>query len=700
MRFAHAGRFLSGIVAPLSALRTSGSPGCGEFPDLLALGKLAESWGFNLLQLLPVNDTGTDSSPYSACSAFALHPLYLRIGELPELAVAEGSTSSPLPSTETYRAEEQSLVDRFGGSACVPYEELLEAKLALLWKIWLGKAACSGSKRGQTPKRGGQTPNEGADPELEPWIEANPWIRAYAAFVELKARNGGRPWWEWKEHRDPGRDEIEALWKADGLSDRLRFHAWVQMRAEGQFRGAAEALAVKGIALMGDLPILMSDDSADVWARRSCFNRELRAGAPPDMYSWLGQNWGFPIYDWAALAAEDYGFWVERLAEADKFYSAYRIDHVLGFFRIWCLGEREGSGYLGRFLPGSPIGRGELEAAGFSPERLRWLSLPHVPSQRLVQAAGEAAARGAIHAALDRIGDEELFLFKPAIMGERDIEALPGVSPAARDCLLQSWRDRVLFEESPGSFVPAWRYREASAWPTLSEGERACIESLVSRKAAEAEELWASTGERLLGRLQKAVPMLPCAEDLGAVPDCVPRVLGSLGILGLRVLRWTRRWSEPGQPYVSPAEYPRLSVACASVHDSSSLRSWWEDEADRAGIWGFASSFLGRELGPCPEKLGPRDGEILLELIAASNSLFAVYPIQDLLGLSETSRPADPRDERINVPGTVGRGNWSYRMPVSIDELLGDKALAASAKRLAKARPKQEKRGVPDDGRA
>ncbi|HRZ64195.1 MAG TPA: 4-alpha-glucanotransferase, partial [Spirochaetia bacterium] len=114
MRFAHAGRFLSGIVAPLSALRTSGSPGCGEFPDLLALGKLAESWGFNLLQLLPVNDTGTDSSPYSACSAFALHPLYLRIGELPELAVAEGSTSSPLPSTETYRAEEQSLVDRFG----------------------------------------------------------------------------------------------------------------------------------------------------------------------------------------------------------------------------------------------------------------------------------------------------------------------------------------------------------------------------------------------------------------------------------------------------------------------------------------------------------------------------------------------------------------------------------------------------------
>jgi 4-alpha-glucanotransferase len=669
MRFAHPGRFLSGIVAPLSSLKTSASPGCGEFPDLEALGDLAESWGFDLVQLLPVNDTGSQASPYSALSAFALHPLFLRIGDLPELAAADTAGAGAL------RAEAASLVGRFAASARVPQEELLAAKLELLEKIWLaskGRAA--------------------ADPELELWMAENPWIRHYAAFVELKAKNGGKPWWEWKSLKGPKKADIEALWADPELASRLRFRAWIQMRAEVQFKAAAEGLAARGIALMGDIPILMNDDSAEVWARRDCFRLELRAGAPPDMYSWLGQNWGFPIYDWDAIAADGYGLWVDRLKEADKFYSAYRIDHVLGFFRIWCLGEREGSGYLGRFLPGASIGRAELEAAGFSSERLRWLSRPHIPTGRLAQAAGEAAARGAIHAALDRIGEEELFLFKDSIRGERDIEALPGVSPAARDCLVSSWRDRVLFEEAPGSFVPAWRYREASAWTSLSDGERSAIEGLASAKAAQAEALWAETGARLLGRLKEAVPMLPCAEDLGAVPDCVPRVLGELGILGLRVLRWTRRWNEDGQPYLSPADYPRLSVACASVHDSSSIRGWWEEEADRPATWALAASALGRDLGPCPEKLGAEGAEALMELIARSNSIMAVYPIQDLIGLCEARRPTDPREERINVPGTIGQGNWSYRMTASIEELAGDKALASRAKRLAKARPKAEKR--------
>lgn len=692
MRFAHSGRFLSGIVVPLSALRTATSPGCGEYPDLESLAELAGSWGFDLVQLLPLNDTGTQTSPYSALSAFALHPLYLRIGDLPELA-----ESGP---ARMFRAESAALVERFGGSARVPHEELLAAKLELLEKVWAAKRAAAAGDRdsAHAEAAAGGSARLGCDAELEAWTKANPWIKAYAAFVELKARADGAPWWTWERHRDPSRADIEALWAgrlapegsgaAGGFADRLRFHAWVQMRASAQFRAAAEALAATGVALMGDIPILMNDDSAEVWARRDCFRLELRAGAPPDMYSSLGQNWGFPIYDWEAMSADGYRFWAERLAEADKYYSAYRIDHVLGFFRIWCLGERERTGYLGRFVPDVRIARSELEAAGFSAERIRWISEPHVPMSRLVAAAGEAAARGAIHAALDRIGLEDLFLFKRSIRGERDIEALPSLSPAARDFLAGAWRDRVLVPQAEGDFVAAWRFRDASAWPTLSDGERAFLERLAGRKAAAAESLWAETGKRLLARLKEAVPMLPCAEDLGAVPDCVPRVLGELGILGLRVLRWTRRWHEAGQPYIPVADYPRLSVACLSVHDSSSLREWWEAEADRPATWAFAAACLGRDLGPCPERLGPDEAESLLELVARSNSLFAVYPIQDLLGLSLAHRPADPRGERINVPGTTAEGNWSYRMPVSVEELASDKALAARARRLAKARPR------------
>jgi 4-alpha-glucanotransferase len=396
------------------------------------------------------------------------------------------------------------------------------------------------------------------------------------------------------------------------------------MRAAGQFRTAAEYLAGKGIALMGDIPILMNKDSADVWARRRIFRLDLAAGAPPDMYASMGQNWGFPVYDWEALERENYGFWTERLTESNKFYSCYRIDHVLGFFRIWSLPDRESTGVLGRFIPDVPIYRAELVALGFSPERIRWLSLPHVPTWRLVQAAGESAARGAASVALDRIGDEDLFLFKESIKGEKDIEALPSISPAARDCLLAAWRDRALFEYESGLFVSAWSYRSSTCWPTLSDREHEILESLFGKKAAEAEQLWAKTGKRLLGALSKAVPMLPCAEDLGSVPDCVPKVLEDLGILGLRVFRWTKQWREVGQPYIPIAEYPELSVACPSVHDSTSLRDWWEAEADRSGTWSFAAASLGRDLGICPDRLSTEQVGILLELIARSASRFAV----------------------------------------------------------------------------
>lgn len=705
MRFAHSGRRLSGLAFPLSALRTADSPGCGEFPDLKNAGSLARSWKLDLVQLLPVNDSGTQTSPYSALSAFALHPLYLRIAEIPELRGA----GLPPASVEAFRREAAAMVERFRGAERVPHEELLAAKLELLERIWkareeAGSAASEGSARSsaaseaaarsasvKAASQGAKSKEPPADPELGAWMAAKPWIVSYAAFVESKRRNEGKPWWEWSYLRDPSAEDLQRLWSDPAWSSSLRFWAWVQMRAASQFREAAEDLAQSGIALMGDIPILMNKDSADVWARRSAFRLELVAGAPPDMYSYLGQNWGFPIYDWKALAETGYDFWLERLREADAYYSCYRIDHVLGFFRIWSLSDRESSGYLGRFVPDRPISRGELEALGFSAERLRWLSRPHIREERLVAAAGEAAAHAAAHAALDRIGGEPLFLFKSSIRGERDLEAIPTLSPAARDFLVSSWRDRALFEFEPEAFTKAWRYREASSWTSLSDGERAALEALIDRKSRSSEELWAETGRRLLGALKEAVPMLPCAEDLGAVPDCVPRVLGELGILGLRVLRWTRRWDRQGQPYVPPAEYPELSVACPSVHDSSSLREWWEAEAEREAVWDLVAEGLGRSIGPCPAALGPDQLFLVLELLARSRSRFVVYPLQDLAAMSEW-RPEDPREERINVPGTTRAENWRYRMSAGLEELAADETLAERVRALVEARLRESLR--------
>jgi 4-alpha-glucanotransferase len=664
----------SGIVLPLQSLRTAASPAAGEFPDLVLFGTLASSWGFDLIQLLPVNDSGFQSSPYSALSAFALHPLYLSIEALPELAGAKGAGLRGL-AAETARG--------FSKDGRLRYGAYLEAKLALLERIWkeAAEAATAATK---------------AAASFAAWIEANPWVKAYAVFVELKRRNGGRPWWQWEGLRDPKPAEIEALWEKGELVSGCRFRAWIQWRAEGQFRDARAKLDAAGIAVMGDLPILINEDSAEVWARRSVFRMGLAAGAPPDMYAELGQNWGFPIYDWEAAAADGYSFWKARLASAEKFYAAYRIDHVLGFFRIWALSAQDNTGFLGRFVPDAYITRQELEALGFDSGRLRWLSRPHVPTARLLDATGDdaTAVKEAEDLVLDRIGNEELFLFKPSIRGEKDIEALAargepgygdkGLSAAVKDCLLAAWRDRALHEFQPGLFVPSWRYYETTAWRSLQDGERRSLEELFAAKRSEGEGQWERTGRLLLGELAASSAMLPCAEDLGSVPACVPRVLADLGILGLRVLRWTREWEKGGQPQVELADYPRLTIACPSVHDSTSTREWYETEADRGQVWALAARALGRDLGPAPERLEPEAAALLLSAVSASASAIVVFPIQDLLALGTAFRPASAAEERINVPGTTNDWNWGWRLPAELEHILADKALAQAARGVAR----------------
>ncbi len=664
----------SGIVVPLQSLRSDASKAAGEFPDLALLGKVAAEWGFDLIQLLPVNDSGFQSSPYSALSAFALHPLYISIAALPEAAGLGGAP---------FRKAALELSGRYAGDERFRYGAYLDEKLGLLERVWKEAGEALVAKGSEAVA-------------FAEWIGANPWVKAYAVFVELKRKNGGSPWWQWDKLRDPMEADLEALWAKGSLVSGCRFRAWLQWRAEGQFSAARESLDAAGVAVMGDIPILINEDSADVWSRRSVFKLGLAAGAPPDMYAELGQNWGFPIYDWEAAAADGYSFWKARLASAEKYYAAFRIDHVLGFFRIWSLSAHENSGYLGRFVPDSCISREELERSGFSGDRLRWLCEPHLSTGRLMAAAGDDAtvAMEAQELALDRIGSEELFLFKRSIRGEKDIEALaaqgepgygkPGLAPGMKEALLSAWRDRVLYEFEPGRFVPAWRHDAATAWPTLSDDERGRLEGLFGGKRAEGEREWEANGRKLLGTLVGSSSMLPCAEDLGAVPDCVPRVLAELGVFGLRVLRWTRDWEKGGQPYVALSDYPRLTIACPSVHDSTSTRAWYESEADRGQVWSLAAAALGKNLGPAPLNLDPASMGLLLKAVAASNSAIAVYPFQDLLALGTAFRAERAEDERVNVPGSTNDWNWGWRLPATLEAILADAKLAKAARSVAK----------------
>jgi len=190
---------------------------------------------------------------------------------------------------------------------------------------------------------------------------------------------------------------------------------------------------------------------------------------------------------------------------------------------------------------------------------------------------------------------------------------------------------------------------------------------------------------KLLSVLVESSSMLPCAEDLGAVPQCVPRVLSKLGILGLRVIRWFRIWEKDGQPYIPFEEYPQLSVCTPAVHDSSTVREWWEKETDQ----GQFSGFIG--VPSLPKIYNPGTAKIILSKAAEARSRFRVFQIQDLLHLSNNWYSENPADERINVPGTSNDFNWTYRLPAPIHEIAKDKELISAVAQLSRIKPVRKK---------
>ena len=664
MRIPHAQDRAVGVVVPVGALRGSRSTAVGEFPDLIELGELCRTVGISIIQLLPVNDTGFQSSPYSALTAFGLNPLYLRISDLSEAARHGDRIDAALKP--------------FMGETRFPYEKILRIKLDLLRAVYDEHRTEIAARA----EKGGP---------LALWMQDNPWVREYAVFRRLKDQENGAQWMDWKLHSTIFRQDIDALWSEKKHRGEHLFWVWLQAALDDQFRSVSRTLAEMGIALKGDLPILMNEDSCDVWAHPNYFRRDLSAGAPPDMFSPLGQNWQFPIYDWDALAKDDYAWWRQRLAVGDRYYGAYRIDHVLGFFRIWAAPKRDYSAVLGRFIPSHSISRKELEALGFDIGRIRWLSQPHLPTQEIHAAlgGGDAVPKAEISRifdlALQRIGDEELWLFKDSVKGERDIQEL-GLHQRACEYLQRAWRDRVFAEFEPGLFSPAWSYWDTRAFPSLSEDERRRLEELIQTKRRDSEKDWENQGRHLLATLASSTGMLACAEDLGAVPDCVPKVLEELGILGLRVVRWARHWGEPGEPYIPLQGYPELSVCTPAVHDSSTVREWWEREADQD----LFKTFLGES--SLSAKYDPQAAKVVLGRIALARSRLCVFQIQDLLHLSSRWYAGDPASERVNVPGTINEFNWTYRLPATLKEIAADGAFIAGAKELCSHRLQKRNR--------
>ncbi len=647
MKYSLEKKFLTGVAIPVSSLRTESSCGVGEFSDLKYFADWCKEAGLDLIQILPVNDTGYQSSPYSALSAFALHPIYISIPELPE--------------SKKFKQEIEKLKNKWEKKENINFNAILKDKVKLLKKIYKESSESIINNK-----------------KILGWEKKNQWIKSYASYSYLKEKNKELPWEEWKNSNDLTSEEIENFYEKNRKN--MHFYSWIQYHLEKQLSSSASYMESIGVNLKGDLPILMNVDSADVWEFRDIFNTKNRAGAPPDMFSEDGQNWGFPTYNWDVMEKNNYKWWKDRLKQASKFYHAYRIDHVLGFFRIWTIPEKYQSGSMGYYKPNVFITPNELGKIGISGDRLKWMSEPHVPGYELRNRLG-IESNDAIKSLLVQIGNEDLYLFRDEVKSVQYILDNQELSDDAKSTMINFYHNIALLKVDEDSYTTTWFYYNSRAFHSLSDHEKYLLSELLNSKNSESMFIWEAQGLKLLDFMKNSQDMLVCAEDLGTIPACVPKVLEELKILGLHITRWSRRYEEYGDPYIKPSEYNYLSVSTPAVHDSTTVRQWWSELT----INNEVSRALNLDV---PLEKNPSGEEIyrLYEALLKTSSKIAMFQFQDLLAIDEDLRRDDPESERINVPGTVTDENWSYRIDFTIEQLLRNKPFTLKIKNLTSKR--------------
>ncbi len=670
----------TGVAIPLSALYTKECESCGDFLALKDFGDFCEKVGFSIIQLLPVNDTGTQSSPYSGLSAFALHPMFIRISSLPEFKEAFNNDKV---FAQNYKTFEKT----FCYSKRFDYDGLVSEKTKLLHLLYnyiekTGKAK-KASESGEMPLM------NKIRPAMQKFVDNNEWVKFYAVFKNIKDENMQATWKSWDDSvKNVDKAQILKKWNSRVKKECHNFYVWCQMRASEQFKESAEYLRSKGIMLKGDIPILMNEDSVDCWAYPEYFRQELRAGSPPDGENPMGQNWGFPTYDWEKLSDDDFAWWKERVKLASNYYDAFRIDHILGFFRIWATSENDTTAYLGHTIPCSSFTPKDLNELGFSDSRIKWLSEPHIQTHVIEDITWNYDEAVEILSKIcTRVGNEELWNFKKEIVGDKQIYEMR-LSPddnknkSLQNAFAGKWRDRCIIEIEKNRFKRVYTFENSSSWNTLSDDEKNKLRGLFKKMNAEETEVWKKQAIESLSAITKATDMTACAEDLGVNLECLPEVLNKLDILSLKVVRWSRLWQEEGQPYIPFADYPELSVTTTSVHDSSTMRQWWNTE--KFSVNKFLESAGLAEKLDSGSAFTPEIAEFIHRAIAVTKSKFLINPLQDYLFLEHSYFMENENDERINIPGSVNNFNWTYRMPCFVSDLAKDKSLVSKIKAIVK----------------
>lgn len=647
--FALYNRKLAGTQVPVFSLRTRKSAGIGDFGDLKTMIDFVASTGQKVLQLLPINDTTithtwTDSYPYSCISVFAIHPQYADLHALPELKNAKARAEA-----EKTRAELNAL-DK------IDYEKVNDFKINYLRQIF--------NQEGEKMMKTAEYKAFFQDTEL--------WLVPYAQYSYLRDKNGTADFNQWPDHQVWDEAERKAL--ADPKTaayKNVAFFYFVQFVLDRQMQEAHEHAKTKGVILKGDIPIGVNRNGCDVWTEPKYFNLNGQAGAPPDDFSANGQNWGFPTYNWFEMLKDGCQWWNRRFKNMARYFDAYRIDHVLGFFRIWEIPVHSVHGLLGQFAPALAMSREEIESYGlhFQEDRFTrpfitdWV-LDHVFHER----AGEVKEKY-----LDRL-DDERYQMKPEVDTQRKVEALFADATDEKELWLRDGLyaliSDVLFvrdHTNPGVFHPRISAQLDFIYESLYDNDKAAFNRLYNDYFYRRNnQFWYQEAMKKLPKLVQATRMLVCAEDLGMVPDCVPWVMDELKILSLELQSMPK---DPSVKFGHLSRNPYRSVCTISSHDMPTLRMWWDENIQRTQE--YYNTMLYRQ-GPAPH---PLPGWLASDIISrhlTSPSMLCILSIQDWLATDEALRLPDADAERINIPANP-KHYWRYRMHLNIEDLAADK---------------------------